>query len=304
MLIRENIFKNGKVLKGWTRWAESKFNIEKSIIATLGGTSTLKAYCPTDWYLSNPLQNNIRYEVSLYIENLGHTDIRVYINGLDTSPIQISSGFSGNITISGNRIPNKKFLQLQLLTTKVDDDIKVYLDEILVSEYTNLISTDEISWNGFNGAVITKESEIVNATAGDKTSALKAYYHMNGKLIDSLIIDDEYTISFYFENLTGSKVWVKILGFKDSYKAVDAGFKGILTYTDKRIIADSGEPLQIQVSNPNIDEGVKFIVKYVYLYKTRDEKEERIWIPAKSDLPTNQKAYYPPERNYNELKAI
>lgn len=302
MLVRENILKNSKLTTRWSKWSESDFTVEDNIMTTTGGTSTLKAFYSTHAYFSNPLQDNIRYEVSLYIENLGPTDMRVYINGLDTSPVQIGPGFKGNISISGDRIPDKKFLQLQLLTTKVEDNLIAYIDEILVSEYTNLVSTDEITWGGFNGSVITQEGDIVSATAGNKTDHLKAFYHMNTKLIDSLITDDEYTISFYFENLTGSRVWVKILGFKNTQKTIDANFKGILTYTDTRTIVNAGEPLQIQVSNPNKDEGVKFIVKDVYLYKNRDDKEERPWIPAKADLKNS--SLYPKERYYKEVRCI
>lgn len=302
MLVRENILKNSKVNTRWNEWEGSSFTIEDRIITTQGGTSTSKAFYSTHAYFSNLLQNNLKYEVSLYIENLGSTDMRVYINGLDASPVQISPGFKGNISISGNRVPYKKYLQLQLLTTKVEDDIKAYIDEILVSEYTNLVSTDEMDWYGFNQAVITQEGEVVSATAGDKTSNLKAYGPLNSKLSDTLMTDEEYTISFYFENLTGGKVWVKILGFNDSYKTIDADFKGILTYTDKRKIVNAGEPLQIQVSNLNKDEGVKFIVKDVYLYKNRDDKEERPWIPAKADLKNS--SLYPKERYYKEVTCI
>ena len=302
MLVRENILKNSKLTTRWSKWSESDFTVEDNIMTTTGGTSTLKAYYSVRLYSSNPIIVGHMYEVSLYIENLGSSDLQLYINGLNADRVRISPGFKGTVSISGVKDDRENLLQIQLLTYKVEDDIKAYIDEILVSEYTNLVSISSIDWYGFNQAVITQEGEVVSATAGDKTSNLKAYGPLNSKLSDTLMTDEEYTISFYFENLTSGKLWVKILGFNDSYKTIDADFKGILTYTDKRKIVNEGEPLQIQVSNLNKDEGVKFIVKDVYLYKNRDDKEERPWIPAKADLKNS--SLYPKERYYKEVICI
>ncbi|MDU7925321.1 MAG: hypothetical protein E7J43_00265 [Finegoldia magna] len=298
MIVRENILKDSKINTHWAAWSESNLTVEDNIITIQGGTSILKAFYSCHYYLSNPIQSNLRYEVSLYIENLGSTDMNVYINGLDASSVQISSGFKGNICISGNKVPENGLLQIQLLTNVVEDDIKAYIDDILVSEYKNLVSIDEMVWNGFRQTVITQDGEITSATAGDKTSNLKSYNSLNSKLIDSLIIDDEYTISFYFENLTGAELWINILGLDNNTNAVNADFKGILTYTGKRV----DKPLQIQVSNPNKSESVKFIVKDVYFYKNSDDKKERIWIPAKSDL--NKINLYPNNGEYTEIKAV
>lgn len=151
--------------------------------------------------------------------------------------------------------------------------------------------------NSFNGSIVSANGKLVEATAG--SSYLKAYISLMYKSDQWLTDGEVYSIGVDFENLSDNYTTVYFKGMsEDSKYTKEPGFKGRIVDTSKKRDLDH---VQIQFSSAKIENDIKF--RYDNISINKGEHSE-LWISAKADLPTNQQVYYPPDGDYNEIKAI
>lgn len=150
--------------------------------------------------------------------------------------------------------------------------------------------------NSFDGAVVTTNGKLVEATAGDETKFLKAYIQIMGSWDRWLTDGEVYSIGVDFENLSDDdmSVYFKGMSLKSRYK-INPNFKGRLVDTSAKRDLDH---VQIQISSTDYDKGVKFRYDNISVNKG---KPSELWIPAKVDL--KNPTLYPQDGNYEEIKA-
>ena len=166
----------------------------------------------------------------------------------------------------------------------------------------NLVSRNILTkWKGFGDVGVQINDGVVLANSGIQDRVqLKTYLSITDNLSKPLEVGKDYSYSFYFENMREHPVSLRFNGLTISAYDIDGNFKGVITVSGKRI-SDTYNP-QIQVLAHNPEYYVKF--KCDNLMLVENEKPSELWIPAKADLPTNQQGYYPPDGDYNEIKAI
>lgn len=303
MLVKENILKSSKNTGRWSSFNGSVIAESNRVLDIKGGTGVLKAFYSSHKYLTRATIPGYKYSVSFYAEILGKKDAAFYILGLDANRQVYNVGFKGQVVLSGYKTSDDNLLQIQILTLDSNDSVTVKIDDIVIFEYSNILKSPSPAgnWSSFNGTRIYELSDgEVQALDGDKVSILKTYYSMRNALSDSLIVGEEYSISFEFENLREYPVYVYINGLDKDRQELAPNSKNSINITGKYV----GGPIQLQVLTHNAEYYAKFRCSDIYVIKPYDDKLSRVWIPAKSDLPTNQQGYYPPDGDYNEIKAI
>ena len=155
----------------------------------------------------------------------------------------------------------------------------------------------ELYINSFSGSIVSTNGKLVEATAGN--SWLKAYISLMSKSDQWLTDGEVYSIGVDFENLSDNYTTVYFKGMSvDSKYTKEPKFKGRIVDTSKKRDLDH---VQIQISSTKIENDLAF--RYDNISINKGEPSE-LWIPAKADLPNSQQSYYPPDGDYNEIKAI
>lgn len=171
---------------------------------------------------------------------------------------------------------------------------------MLVKE--NMVSRNVLTeWAGYRDSSVKIEGDRVFGGAGKENGTiLKTYLSLSRGLSKSLDVGKDYSLYFYFENLREYPISLRFNGLDISTYAIEGNFKGIVAVSGKRI-SDTYVP-QLQVRSHNPAYYIQF--RCNTLMVTEGDILSELWIPAKTDLPTNQQAYYLPDGDYNEIKAI
>lgn len=307
MQVHENIAKNTHVLDNWTSYQEAEVKSEKGVVTTTGGTSVLKAYYSLASSMTKSPILGYKYTISFKLENLSPNPIRIRINGLDISTETYPSDFRGQVVLTGYRIDDKLTLQIQLRTQKVEDSIKAKITDICISEYKNLLKTQDLKgkWLGYAESTINERKDgSIHASAGNQTGVLKAYVNLIDILDTPLEVGKSYKLSFYFENLRENPVYIAINGLSIPKYEVEPNFKGTITLSGERVSND--DYLQLQVHSHAPEYYVVFVCNSPYIFEEFEESLDRLWIPSKAEL--KKPSLYPDKvgggTEFTEIKPL
>lgn len=140
---------------------------------------------------------------------------------------------------------------------------------------------------------VNQIGNIVEATQldGNRIVCFLGYENLNH---ETLTEGEEYTLQFDFQKIMGQEIRLsphilngKTISIKDN---------------NLNKMQFKGRYKQSTIDFSTDDTKTKFMIRNFIFSK--GEEFPDLWIPAKTDLPTNQQGYYPPDGDYNEIKAI
>ena len=138
MLVKENMLNKNAI--NWLAYQDVGVKVENGVVFANAGVENkvqLKTYLNLSGYLSKPLEIGNNYSLRFYFENLREHPITIRLKGINISPYEIESYFKGVVSISGKRVTDDRYLQIQILAHNPAYYVKFKLDNLIVTDGEN-----------------------------------------------------------------------------------------------------------------------------------------------------------------------